>query len=128
MHRGLAWQSTIYQRPRPKPDSTVFAAAMLTCDLYSPEQIFITPEWIKVLKDFEKAMLRKGQGVSQHQLLLACKEWWVAADTFHRAVGIDGDWQLKHQTFAMRRNVKWTIAECTAVCGRTFSRAPRRSF
>ena len=54
-------------------------------DIFAPEQIFITPEWCRVLKDFEKAMLRKAQGASEHELLLACQEWWAAADALDRA-------------------------------------------
>ena len=63
---------------------TASAAAMLTCDLYSPEQIFITPEWIKVLKDFEKAVTKKAQDKTQHELLQMCYNWFSAAHALRK--------------------------------------------
>ena len=57
----------------------------LDVQMYSLEQVFITPEWCRVLKEFEKAIIRKTQGASTEQMLVACRDWWVAADSFHRA-------------------------------------------
>ena len=57
----------------------------LDAQMYSLEQITITPEWCRVLKEFEKAILKNSQGAGTEQMLVACRDWWVTADSFHRA-------------------------------------------
>ena len=50
----------------------------LTAQLFSVQQMVIDPAFCRVLKDFEKAMLRKSQGKSPQELLEMCHQWFLA--------------------------------------------------
>ena len=47
---------------------------------FCAEQLHIDPEWCRVIKDCEKAVMRKARSdSSRHELITACSNWFTAA-------------------------------------------------